>query len=52
MYAKLGGRILTGKLAEVFVKKGIAIECDVPVKKGRPAKKEAKAPVKKAKKKK
>lgn len=45
MYAKLKGRILTGRLAEVFVKKGIAVECDAPVKKGRQAKKEVK-PVK------
>lgn len=54
MYAKLNGRILTGKLAEIFVKKGIAVECDAPVKKVakvKAAKPAPKAPVKKVAKK-
>ncbi len=52
MYAKLkSGKVLSGKLAEIFVRKGIAEECDEPVKKEAkktPVKKEAKkTPVKK-----
>ncbi len=58
MYAKLkSGRVVSGKVAELFNRIGIASECDEPIKKmkaGRPKSENPKAvkPVKKAVKKK
>lgn len=51
MYAKMkSGKTISGKLAELFVAKGLAVECEKPEAKKKPAKKVKEAKEKPAKK--